>query len=126
MEMAKTDDVILKKETNYLLVEFTGEFGVESGKRVVDAMLTASTQCKRDRVVLDCRKMTGKMPLFAKFEVAVYGGKVVGTISRLAIIGRPELIEPDRFVSTVAKNRGLNVEIFSDFIAGVDWVLGGE
>ena len=126
MEMAKTDDVTLEKEANYLLVEFTGEFGVESGKRVVDAMLTASKQCNRDRVVLDCRKMTGKMPLFAKFEVAVYGGKVVGTISRLAIIGRPELIEPDRFVSTVAKNRGVNVEIFSEYDKGVSWALEEE
>lgn len=51
--------------------------------------------------------MTGKMALFEKFEVAVDGRRVVGTIDRLAPINRPEVMEPDNFVKTVANNRGL-------------------
>jgi hypothetical protein len=77
-------------------------------------------------VVLDCRGMTGTMSLFEKFEVAVYGRHIVGTIGRLAIINRPEVMEPDNFVKTVANNRGVNLNLFTDLADGIQWVTGRE
>lgn len=67
--------------------------------------------------------MTGEMSLFAKFEVAVHGRKTVGTVLRTSMIILPEMVEPDSFVLTVAKNRGLNMNMFTNFDEGVRWVL---
>ena len=117
-----TNDLRIEKKDDHLLVTFSGEFSGTSGKKVVDTMIDASSESGEQRVVLDCRGMTGKMGLFEKFEVAVYGRRIVGTIDRLAIINRPEVMEPDNFVKTVANNRGVNLNLFTELDEGVRWV----
>jgi hypothetical protein len=117
------DNLIIEERDNYLLVEFSGVFSAEAGKQVIDQMLATCQQTGHDRIVLDCRKMTGKMSLFAKFEVAVHGRKTVGTVLKTSMIILPEMIEPDSFVLTVARNRGLNMNMFTNFDDGVRWVL---
>lgn len=117
------DDLKIEERDNYLLVEFSGVFSAEAGKFVIDEMLAACQRSGRDRVVLDCRKMSGEMSVFAKFEVAVHGRKTVGTVLRTSMIILPEMVEPDSFVLTVARNRGLNMNMFTNFDEGVRWVL---
>lgn len=44
---------------------------------------------------------------------------------KLAMVARPELIDRDKFGVTVARNRGLNANIFSEEREAMEWLLGG-
>jgi hypothetical protein len=116
------EDLDIEQEGDYLLVRFSGKFGAQSGKQVIDEMIRASRETGKQLVVLDCRGMTGKMPLFEKFEVAVYGRHTIGNIDRVAIVSRPEVIDPDGFVATVAANRGYKLNVFADLNEGIEWL----
>ncbi|MCG6975077.1 MAG: hypothetical protein LJE56_01570 [Acidiferrobacterales bacterium] len=116
------EDLAVEQKDGYLLVSFNGKFTAQAGKQVIDEMIRASQETGTRLVVLDCREMIGKMPLFEKFEVAVYGRHTIGILSRAAIIARPDQIDPDNFVVTVATNRGYNLNVFADLNEGIEWV----
>jgi len=106
----------------YLLVEFFGEFSAAAGKQCVDSMVAACEQHGRARVLLDCRRMTGNMPITARFEVAEYGASKRDRLRRFALLGREDMVLPDNFVENVAVNRGMNMKIFTDFDQAEAWL----
>lgn len=116
-------DMTISDQGDFLLTDFFGEFSIEAGKRCIDAMKEASLESQRPKVLLDCRKMTGAMPIMARYEVAVYAETTRDVISKIALVNRPEVILPDGFVENVAVNRGVSVKIFTDFDEAVHWLL---
>lgn len=115
-------DLTISDRSDFLLTEFFGEFSIEAGKRCIDAMKEASQKSQHPKVLLDCRKMTGSMPIMARYEVAVYAETAREVISKIALVNRPEVILSDGFVENVAVNRGVGVKIFTDFDEAVRWL----
>ena len=112
---------IIDKGT-YLLVEFFGEFSVDAGKRCVDRMVEACKQHGRSKVLLDCRRMTGRMPVIDRFDVAAYGAGKREQLRRFALLNREDVVLPDNFVRNVAVNRGLDMKVFTDFEEAERWL----
>lgn len=107
---------------SYLLVEFFGEFSVDAGKQCIDMMTDACEKNSQSRVLLDCRKMTGNMPVIDRFQVAEYGATKHRQISRIALLNREEVMLPGNFVENVAVNRFMNMKIFTHFGDAEDWL----
>ena len=110
----------------YLLAEFSGDFSVDAGKQCIDAMTNASIEKHQSKVLLDCRKISGNMPIIDRFEVAAYAAKTRKMIAKLAMLNRPDVILPDNFVENVAVNRGANVKVFTDLENAVHWLMGAS
>jgi hypothetical protein len=107
---------------SYLLVEFCGAFSIEASKQCVDRMVTACQQHRQHNVLLDCRRITGPMPVFDRFQVAEYGASQGRQVMRVALV-RPAGISPtDTLVEDVAVNRGMDLKIFSEFEAAEHWL----
>ncbi len=117
-----TQEFTISDHGPYLLADFFGEFSVATGKRCIDSMVEAAIASGRRRVLLDCRRMTGEMPIIARFQVAEYSQKTRGAIDRIALLNRPEVVLPDNFVEHVAVNRGVNLKIFTDFDQAERWL----
>jgi len=117
-----TDPLRIDDKGTYLLVEFFGEFGVEAGKRCVDRMVEACVTHKRSKVLLDCRRMTGNMPVLDRFQVAEYGATRGRQFMRLALLNRENVLLPDNFVENVAVNRGMDMKIFTDYNEAERWL----
>ena len=107
---------------DYVLVEFVGEFNVEAAKQTIDRAVQACAEYGQPAVLLDCRKMTGSLSIMDRFQVAVYGQTSIGKIARLALVRRPDADPPDRFVETVAVNRGINLKLFTDIEQAIEWL----
>ena len=120
MTMMKGLKIIQSK--GYILFDFSGEFNQEAGKQVIDAMVEACTQSQISRALLDCRNMTGEIQILESFMVAKYGVKMIGSISKFALVGREDQMFPDDFVENVAVNRGINLKLFTDADEAVNWL----
>jgi hypothetical protein len=107
---------------SFLLVEFSGRFSVEAGKQCVDRMAEASVRLGRPKVLLDCRRMTGDLSVFARFQVADYGATKRHQLRQFALLGREDVVLPDKFAENVAVNRGMNMKVFTDFDEAVLWL----
>ena len=115
-------DLRIIQREGYVLFDFAGEFNLEAGKQCIDAMVEACSQSKISRALLDCRNMTGEIEIMESFMVAKYGVKMIGSISKCALVGREDQMFPDNFVENVAVNRGINLKLFTDVEKAVDWL----
>ena len=66
--------------------------------------------------------MTGEIQIFGSFMVAEYGVKMIGIISKTALVGREDQMLSDNFVENVAVNRGVNLKLFTDADEAIDWL----
>jgi len=107
---------------SYLLVEFFGPFSVEASKQCVDRMVAACREHGQRNVLLDCRRMTGPLPVFDRFQVAEYGAMQGRQLMRLALVRSADNSPADSLVEDVAVNRGMDLKIFSDFTAAEQWL----
>ena len=112
---------ITEKEA-YVRFDYTGEFSQSAGKQCIDTMVEACSQLQIRKALLDCRNMTGEIPILESFMVAQYGGKMRDFISKTALVGREEQMLPDNFVENVAVNRGIHLKIFTDIEEAIDWL----
>ena len=112
---------IIQKDA-YIRFDFTGDFSEATGKQCIDAMVEASSQLKHSRALLDCREMTGEIQIIESFMVAQYGVKMIGVLSKTALVGREDQMFPDNFVENVAVNRGVNLKLFTDVEEAIDWL----
>ncbi len=118
------EDTVITRREDYLHIEFTGEFTVAAANRTIDLMLTACAEHQCSRVLMDCRKMTGHMPLISRFEVAVYAGSAIGPGPRIALLGRPDQVLPGNyFVENVARLRGVDVREFFNEETALEWLI---
>ncbi len=115
-------DLRIIQREGYILFDFTGEFSQEAGKQVIDAMVEACSHARISRALLDCRNMAGEIQIMESFMVAEYGIKMIGSISKFALVGREDHMFPDNFVENVAVNRGINLKLFTDVDGALDWI----
>ena len=118
--MAESNDVLDNRE--YVLANYIGEFSVQGAQDVIDRVVQLiSGDCLRP-VLIDCTKMSGNLSVLERFQTVVYGQKMIGKVSKLAIVRWRESSPPDRFVETAAANRGILVRLFTDVQEAVEWL----
>jgi len=110
------------QEEAYIRFDYTGEFSEVLGKQCIDAMVEACSQVQISKALLDCRNMTGEIQIFGSYMVAEYGVKMIGIISKTALVGREDQMLHGNFVENVAVNRGVNLKIFTDADEAIDWL----
>ena len=97
MKRKVSKDLEIRDRGDYLLVNFSGEFSVEAGKRCVDGIVDACLHYKKSAVLLDCSRMSGRLSVMDRFQVMDYGRVTSGTVTKFAMVGRPEDILPDNY-----------------------------
>lgn len=115
-------EIHVQKVDDYLRVTYTGAFTLEEARRTVDAMVAGCAREECDRVLLDCRAMTGDMSVINRFDVAQHGASTIPRSVRVALLGRPDQILPDRFFENAARNRGVAVTLFTEADEAVAWL----
>lgn len=79
---------------------------------------------KPSRVFADLTAITGKFSTLDRYDLGKLGAGFAPYVARVAVLGTSEFVDPQKFGVQVAKNRGLNVEIFVDRAAALAWLLG--
>ena len=76
------------------------------------------------RVLVDHTATRHRVPVSEIYDLGLTLMGLQGVASlRIALVSNPESIYPDRFFETVAKNRGMGVQVFvDDFDAAVSWL----
>jgi hypothetical protein len=116
------EPICILDQGSYLLVEFRGEFSVDGCKECVDRMVAACGQYRQPKVLLDCRQMTGPLPVFGRFQVAQYGVTQCRQVMRLALLRSVAIDAADTLVEDVAVNRGMDLKTFNNFAAAEQWL----
>jgi len=77
------------------------------------------------RLLIDTTKLTGfgSLGTAERFAIGERLARDARAAVKVALVGRPEVLDPSRFGMTVARNRGLFLSTFSSESEAWEWLL---
>ncbi len=104
----------------------TGEVGLDEAVRLVTAAIKLTREQKIRKLMVVTSGLTGfaSPSLSARYFFINEWAQAAGGFVRIAVVARPEMIDPNRFGIMVAANRGLKAEVFVAEEAAMAWLQG--
>lgn len=123
--------ISFNSDQHYLLVTVEGWYTLSNAIAIFKTAIDHSLLHEKKSLLIDINKLSGTIPLTDRFTFAettsgYFIQKAVGKINRLAVVGKEPIVDPDRFGETVARNRGLNVLVFTDLEQAIQWLSATE
>ena len=113
----------MEQMPDYLAARFTGAGVPEEVWRQFESIAENCKRTKNNKVLIDTTKAAGEISLLERFLM----GERTQTFARyglkVACFETPKRIDPQRFGEMVARNRGVNLRVFTDFNAAEEWLL---
>ena len=112
---------------NYIHVKVSGTFSFIEYKSIIEVILSECVKNNKSSILFDEREVEGNMTTWERYNLSVYFSKLsrehTSTFKvKIAVVGFPPLIDPDRFGETVALNRGININVTNDIDEAIRWL----
>jgi hypothetical protein len=91
--------------------------------RQFDLVAEHCNRTKNDKVLIDTTRAEGKVSFVERFLLGEKTRVFAFHGIKVAFVDRPERIDPQKFGELVARNRGVDIRIFSDLQAAKEWLL---
>jgi hypothetical protein len=97
----------------------------EAAGKVIEA-ITFSREQGRHKLLIDTTNWTGHQSpdTLERYTWAQAFAEAARSTVRVAMVVRPEMVDPDNFEVTVARNRGLMGNVFDSEKDALAWLLG--
>lgn len=116
------DYTLRELEDGTLCFRLTGAMSLEKLTVAGAAILARCMRHGCRRAVADARAMTGDLQIFDWHRLGTSFEHTWTRTVRLAIVDNAERLKPDRFLETTARNRGIDVMVFSDLDTALAWL----
>ncbi len=118
-----TLDVQTETRDGYLLVRVSGKHNVDIAKRMFGGIVDQCQQQALTGILFDVRELAGDISLADRYTFGEFLGSVQPRTLRIAILANEQHFWPDKFLETVAVNRGGIVRTTTDFDEAHAWLL---
>ena len=103
-----------------------GEVSLQKAIDWVSTVITFAIDQQITKLLIDSTKLTGIEPPLAweRFRMGErFAHAARGSAIKVVLVARPEMIDPERFGMTVARNRGLLANVFTSEAEALAWLL---
>ena len=119
----KTPDAFELKD-DYAVYRPSGQTSVDEGVRKAAAVMSYCRAQKIRRLLFDTTHLEFPTPTtMERFNMGASFASATGGAVRVVVVAKPEMIDPQKFGMTVARNRGLWTEVFTSEDEAVTWLL---
>jgi hypothetical protein len=120
-------EIHFDEEPGFVRVRFTGLWSIPKDSPVTKRVLEECRGRKKDLLLIDFSGVENqKLSLAERFRLGVSALGFAGKLRRIAVIGRPDLLDGQRFGEMVARNRGINIRAFNTPDDATQWLLADE
>jgi hypothetical protein len=113
---------IIERE-GYLEARHLGTYEASSYKVLMERSVQACKERTIPLLLVDLTDLAGFFPSTVdRYEMGALGARLAADLAKVAIVGTREQIER-KFSTLVARNRGLNIDAFTDREEAVRWLL---
>lgn len=113
----------MEDASGYMVARFTGKGKAEVALRHFEEI---AEQCKRTnnkKLLIDCTKAKADGSIVDMYEQGD-GAKLFNHYGiKIAVAVSEEKLEPEKFAELVARNRGVDACVFTDYQAAEKWLL---
>jgi len=119
-------DVSFRDEKRFVWARFNGTWNLDELPALLESIRKECAARKCALLMIDLLVLqNGEISTFERYKMGMAAASLAGGVGRMAALARPDQIDPRRFGETVARNRGMNIRIFSEVQAALDWLLEG-
>lgn len=113
----------MEQMPGYLAARFIGSGVAEEAWRQFVSIAERCKRTKNNKLLIDITKAEGKLSVIEKYLAAEESLIFALSGIKVVFIEKPERMDPRKFFLLAARNRGVNVEAFTDFQAAEEWLL---
>jgi hypothetical protein len=113
----------MEQMPGYIAARFTGAGVAEEVRRQFESIAEHCKRTKNNKLLIDMTRAEGEASLLERFLTGERGQIFARSGLKVAAVDTPERTGEKGFAILVAKNRGVNVEGFTDFQAAEEWLL---
>jgi hypothetical protein len=105
-----------------------GRVSLAQAVRLVTSAIAFARDQRLGKLLVDTRDLTGFDPpsIAARYFLVHEWARAAGGIVRVAVVARPEMVDPQRFGVTVAANLGFEADVFTSEPDALAWLQRGE
>ena len=112
----------IESREGYFFAKGTGAFDSSKAMPLFKHIVDECLKCGHSHLLIDMTGVSGKMEVTALHEMGVEMSAYNLVIKRLAMLSRPDQVQPDKFWQVVTRNRGLNTCVFTELDEAVKWL----
>ena len=128
--MQKTNsqfDIEINVEDDFLLISARGNYSLSNANNLLKLAIDNVLSHNKSKILIDIIDITGSIPSFDRFQYSEslcdYIRKhALGKVNKIAVVGKEPIVDKERFGEIVAKNRGVNVRVFTDMSQASIWI----
>jgi len=113
----------IEQMPGYLAARFIGVGIVGEASEQFDLIAEQCRCAKNDKLLIDTTKFEAKVYLADRFLMGERAQIFALHKIKVAFVCKPEQIDARKFGRLVAQNRGVTVEVFTDFQSAEVWLL---
>jgi hypothetical protein len=113
----------IEQMPDYLAARFIGAGGPGEASRQFELIAEHCKRTKNDKLLIDTTGYDVKASVIDRFFFGTSSQIFAVHRLKVAFVCRPEQIDPRKFGVLVAQNRGVSVDVFTDFQSAEEWLL---
>jgi hypothetical protein len=113
----------MEQMPGYLAARFIGAGETGGGAQQFVSIAEYCKYTKNTKLLIDTTGFDVKLSAADRFHVGTGLGIFALHGIKVAVVCRPEQLDPGRLVMLVARNRYVSVEVFTDYHAAEEWLL---
>ena len=119
--MSEPPEIEFSVRPGCLLIHVRGREIVQNKPAVIKMIGDAIRKHQVRAALLDTREVPGPVSFMDRFQLGTLAGQHLSGL-RIGVLARPDQADPQRIGQLVAKNRGVEVEVFTDPAAADAWL----
>jgi hypothetical protein len=116
----------IEQMPGYLVARFIGSGVAEDIWQEFEFIAKYCKRTKNNKLLIDGTRFNEKLSFIERYLAAEESRVFALYGIQVAIVDIPERIDPQKFAEMAARNRGVNLRVFTDFQAAEVWLLNGE
>lgn len=114
----------IKEMPDYLAAKFTGMRNTQEVRRQFKLIAERCKRAHKNKLLLNVAKVHGKISVADRY---FFGNETElflhYKLIKIAVVGRPEQVDPQKFGEIVARNRWVNLRVFTSVADAEKWLL---
>lgn len=104
---------------------YTGAYTPQSFGRRMERSIQMCRSLGSSRILIDLTGLADFQPSTAeRYAIGCRAAQMGSELQRVAVVVSEDQLDPDLFTVTVARNRGLPIDVFTDRDEAIDWLRG--
>jgi hypothetical protein len=105
-----------------------GQFSVQEIVSLVAAVIAYACDQKIQKLLVDTTQTTGvdSLSVIERYNLSEEFARNASAYIKVVLVAKPQLLHPRRFGVTVAKNRGLNLNVATSESEALAWLLNPQ